>query len=153
MKKINIIQLLQKIQSGTQPKTIKVFDNYYDWNGEDYFNDRYGEYVGDSYEDKYFLKDLVNECFIEIPEPVSLTKAEKKLLEAIIELRGLPRNVIISKHALSYQIVNPMEIVFKDINNAENTYTYVFAESYFKGIEFNHDYTPDDLGLFNEEDK
>jgi len=148
MKKINIIQLLQKIQSGTQPKTIKVFDNYYNWNGEDYFNDRYGEYVGDSYEDKYFLKDLVNEFFIEIPEPVSLTKAEKKWMEAIIEMNGFSRDVTtISKKDLSESI---NKITIYGNNGCRGA---IFDNSLFIGMEPNHDYTPDDLGLFNEEDE
>lgn len=152
MKKINIIQLLQKIQSGTQPKTIKVFDKYYDWNGEDYFSDVYGEYMIDTNVDRYFLKDLVNEFFIEIPEPVYLTKAEKKWMEAIIEMRGWSRNVAIRKLTFDYPLMgssDSISIVFKDTENIG----YTFDKSCFTGMEFDHDYTADDLGLFNEEDE
>ena len=161
MKKISIIQLLQKIHSGTQPKTIKVFDKYYDWNGEDYFNKSVGEYMIDTYVDNYFLKDIVNEYFIEIQEPASLTNAEKKWMEAIIELLGLSRDVTISKKDFPpftnaknvglNQDTNLVKITIKCANGTCRA--AVFDNSHFTGMEFNRDYTPDDLGLFNEEDK
>ena len=154
MKKINIIQLLQKIQSGTQPKTIKVFGSYYDWSGDDYFNNNRNEYIYDRF-DVFSLKDFVNEYCIEIPEQVSLTKAEKKWLESIIELCGFSRDVIIRKEEDSTtkylgMLYTSVPIILKD---TKNIYKSMFDKSYFKDMESNHDYTPDDLGLFNEEDE